>query len=407
MKQITDIESCAQNEAATPMEITSQETVAPTVKCDAADMKTKPASEEAKSDGEQVRSGWCLNAAGELARPVVELSSEVEAKPVKWLWENKIPRGNLSMIAGPGGVGKSFWTINMAAHITNGADWADGTPCEEGSVLFFHGEDGLADVYKQRFAANGVKENRVAFIKDKEVSSGNGVTKSSITVEEIEVIRQAILDTARQTGVPVKAVFIDPITNYLGRVHRNSGDGIRSVLRPLQQLAEEMDVSFVLVHHFVKGKRSDFQQLVSGSSAFVECCRAVWAVSHDSGDENKRYFAPVKFNYGCNPTAVSYRIGTSGKVEVLETDIHKTGEEITDEIAASKKAGRPQKALAEASRWLVDLLNEGEKPVKEIYVAAEAQGFSERTVDRAKEALGVKSTRRGFGKDSYSVWSLP
>lgn len=366
------------------------------------------ASKRQKTAGRQVRSDWCLNQAGEKVRPKLTRLSDVEAKPVQWLWKNKIPRGNLSMIVGLGSGGKTFQTIDMTAHITKGTDWADGTPCDKGSVLFFYGEDGL-DTYKERCKVNGVDLKRVVFMEGTEVFKDQESTEAGVTVSDIEVIRQAIHNTEEMTGLPVKAVFIDPITNYLGKVSGNSASGVRSVLHPLQRLAEELDVAIVMIHHFAKGRKAHLQQQISGSGALVECCRAVWGIFHDPV-ENLRYFAPVKFNCGADPTAISFQIiAPSGKVKVLETDIQRSAEEIADGITAAKKlaTGRPPKALTEVSDWLSDTLGDGEKSVKEIYAAAKALGYSERTVNRAKEALGIKSSKCGFGKGSYFVWMLP
>lgn len=399
---------CAKKKAVSPAKKAPREHVASAAKRVAMRPKTKPASKRRKSGGRQAQPDWCLNQDGEKVRPKLTRLSDVEAKPVQWLWENKIPRGNLSMIVGFGGEGKTFWTIDMTAHITKGTQWADGTPCEKGSVLFFYGEDG-ADTYKERCAANGVDQKRVMFLNGMEVFKDQESTETGVTVADIDVIRQAIRHTAEETGLPVKAVFIDPITNYLGKVSGNSASGVRSVLHPLQRLAEELDVAIVLIHHFAKGKKANLQQQISGSGALVECCRAVWGVFHDP-DENVRYFAPVKFNCGADPTTVSFQITVpSGKIKVFETGIRKWAEEVVGGIASTKKSasGRPPKVLAEASNWLSDILSSGEMPVKDIYAAAKVQGFSEKTVDRAKETLGVKSSKRGFGKDSYSVWTLP
>lgn len=405
MKRKISDKSCADKKAKT----TPKKHAKSTGKRNAGGAKTKPASKSRKSDGGQIDSGLCLNQAGEEVRPKLRQLSGVKSKPVKWLWKNKIPRGNLSMIVGQASGGKTFWTVNLTAHVTNGTDWADGTPCEEGSVLFFYGEDGLADTYKKRCKANGVNQDRVVFMEGTEVFKGSESAEASVTVADIGVIRQAIQDTTKTTGVPVKVVFIDPITNYLGKVSGNSASGVRSVLHPLQRLAEELDVAFVLIHHFAKGKRTNLQQQVFGTGALVECCRAVWGVFH-AVDEDVRYFAPVKFNCGADPTSVLFQIAKpSGKVKVLETDIRKSAEEITDELAAAKKAvaGRPPKALVEVSGWLSDHLSDGGKTAEEIYAAAAAEGFSSRTVDRAKSALGIKSVKHGYGKGSYSAWALP
>ena len=95
-------------------------------------------------------------------QPKLILASDVKQQAMRWLWENKILRGALSLITGLSGMTKTFWTVYMARCITNGRDWADGSPCELGSVLFFYGEEGIADLYMERLEANGVDRSKCA-----------------------------------------------------------------------------------------------------------------------------------------------------------------------------------------------------------------------------------------------------
>src|SRR5215469_11791087 len=63
--------------------------------------------------------------------------SEIEAKPVSWLWPARIARGKLTIIAGNPGLGKSQITASMAAVVTTGGRWpANGERCMAGDVLF-------------------------------------------------------------------------------------------------------------------------------------------------------------------------------------------------------------------------------------------------------------------------------
>lgn len=62
--------------------------------------------------------------------------ADIKAEHIKWLWKNRIPEGKLSLIVGDPGIGKSFFTIFMAAHVTTGKPWPDcSAPIEVGKVL--------------------------------------------------------------------------------------------------------------------------------------------------------------------------------------------------------------------------------------------------------------------------------
>ena len=61
----------------------------------------------------------------------------------------------------------------------------------------------------------------------------------------------------------------------------------------------------------------------------------------------------------------------------------------------------------QAVTWLQDFLASGERPAKEIYETAEANGIKKRTLGSAKKELDVKARLEGFGKDGIWYWSLP
>ena len=53
--------------------------------------------------------------------------ADVEAKPVDWLWDARIARGKLTLVAGEPGLGKSQIGIDLHARLSAGALWPDGT----------------------------------------------------------------------------------------------------------------------------------------------------------------------------------------------------------------------------------------------------------------------------------------
>jgi hypothetical protein len=63
--------------------------------------------------------------------------------------------------------------------------------------------------------------------------------------------------------------------------------------------------------------------------------------------------------------------------------------------------------LAEAMAFLTGLLEDGPKSQQEIKAKAVMAGVAYRTIERAKELLGVESERRGWGPGSVCYWRLP
>src|SRR6266542_294107 len=59
--------------------------------------------------------------------PLLRRLSDVVPQPVEWLWPQRFAVGKLSLIFGDPGKGKSFITLDMAARVSTGANWPDGS----------------------------------------------------------------------------------------------------------------------------------------------------------------------------------------------------------------------------------------------------------------------------------------
>lgn len=379
------------------------------------EIATESSDDENNSNVESVRNKSVLPKQGKTGkssknrkRPKLIRVSDVTEKAIQWLWGNKLPLGMLSLVTGLAGIGKSFLTVYMTAIITSGSNWPDGSPCEEGSVLFFYGEEGIEDTYIKRFRANGADQTKIVFMDGAEsIDENREHSEIDVTLAMVDVIEEAIRKTAEQTGFPVKMVVIDPIANYWGDIRENSNAEVRSVLKPLQHLAEKTKVAFVMIQHEGKGEKEHAQQRVLGSTGIVATCRAVWGVFIDPNDKDKRIFAPVKVNCGYDHTAVSYRITPpDGTVEIAEASIENlTADDIAKmqrQVNVNKRGPKTDK-VSDCMKQMEELLKDGDKAAKEIEKILLSNRFGMSTIQDAKRKLGAKSVRNG----SEWHWRLP
>ena len=68
------------------------------------------------------------------------------------------------MLAGAPGTGKSTIALTLAAVVTTGGRWPDGTICMPGHVLVWSGEDDAADTLLPRLLAAGGDPRRFHFV---------------------------------------------------------------------------------------------------------------------------------------------------------------------------------------------------------------------------------------------------
>src|SRR5919112_1139465 len=92
------------------------------------------------------------------------LLSEVETEQVTWLWRGWLALGKLSVLDGDPGLGKSATTLDIAARVSTGRLFPDGSECETeaGGVVILSAEDGLAETIKPRLEAAGADTPRIS-----------------------------------------------------------------------------------------------------------------------------------------------------------------------------------------------------------------------------------------------------
>lgn len=329
--------------------------------------------------------------------------SDIQAKPIHWLWKGRMARGKVSMIAGNPGLGKSQITASMAAIVTNGSRWpVDHSSCEQGQVVFLSAEDDAADTIRPRLEATGAILEKV-FIVDaiKDFDSDGQVIKRGFNLKTDLTRLGHLMDELNEVAL----LIVDPITAYLGGTDSHKNADIRALLSPLGDFASKYDVAIVCVSHLNKGGGTDALMRVSGSLAFVAAARAAFLVAEDA-ENGRRVFLPMKNNIGNDQSGLAFDVIGDTLPNGIETSkIVWHPEPITVTAAEVLNSdGSTCSALDDAKEFLIDELSAGGVLAKDLQKKAKEAGHGWRTIERAKTALGVKS-EKGF--DMQWRWRLP
>jgi putative DNA primase/helicase len=333
------------------------------------------------------------------AKPKLVCMQDVAPREISWLWENRFAAGRVTLIVGMPGCGKSFVTCDMAARVSTGKAWPDGSPCERGNVLFITAEDDPGDTIRPRLDAHGADVGRVFILQGKLLPNETGEPDEvCLSLQDVALIEQAMQEIGN-----VRLIVIDPIGSFMGgSVDSHRDNEVRSVLAPIAKLAEQSGAAVVMVAHRRKGNAGSADDSALGSRAFVGLARSVWHLSKDTDDPERRLFLNGKNNLAKEQDGLAFRI-TDGSVDWETSPVSMTADE---QFAAERLVpdGEPRSALDDAIAWLEQALSLGEMAATEIQRKAKQDGIAERTLRRAADKLGVTKTRLGYQQPVR--WSL-
>ena len=340
--------------------------------------------------------------------PIVQIScaADIKPEPIRWLWEGWLARGKFHILAGQAGTGKTTIAIALAATVSNGGRFPDGTRAPVGNVLIWSGEDSAEDTLVPRLMAAGADMNRVHFIGD--VRHGDE-TRSFDPSTDI----RAMVDATTRIG-EVALLIVDPVVNAVAGDSHKNGE-VRRALQPLVDFGEKLGCAVMGISHFSKGTGGkDPMERVTGSLAFAALARVVLATGKIiEGDAVRRIFCRAKSNIGIDSGGFEYdlqQLEISGHKDLFSSyvawgqAVEGSARELLAEPDNRDIGKQNSSALDDAKEFLLELLSNGALPQKQIKADAEGASHSWATVRRAKEELSIKAIKTSSGAWE---WKLP
>jgi putative DNA primase/helicase len=353
---------------------------------------------------------WLMNligeptSAGSQSAPSVILvrTSDIVPAKVEWLWQGFIASGRLTGLVGYPGLGKSQVSLDLAATVSTGRDFPGGASNgKAGDVIILSAEDDPADTIVPRLIAAGADLSRIHIVKA--VKDGDGERPFNLSVDLDRLERE-------QDLTQVKLLVIDPASSYLGsakgnHVNRNNSGDVRTILGRLANFAAKHELAVLAVSHLNKSSGTSAITRIMGSTEWVAVPRAVFLVTEEAGT-SRRLFLPLKNNLAPDRVGYAFRIEDRIVADGIKTSAvvwdHDPVTITADEALAA--AAKNKKASSTAMDFLQQLLRDGPVDQTEaVRLGAEA-GFSKKNLRMARENLGVKSKKEGFGAEGKWVW---
>ncbi len=353
--------------------------------------------------------------AGEYAQDVSLIrASDVTPEAIAWLWNGWLAAGKMHVFGGAPGTGKTTISMGLAATVTTGGRWPDGTRSIAGNVVIWSGEDDPADTLIPRLSLSGADLSRVYFIA--EIRAGNE-RRSFDPARDMEPLRRKLAEIGG-----VKLLIVDPVVSAIaGDSHKNAE--VRRGLQPLVDLAGSMHCALLGITHFSKGTGGrDPVERLTGSLAFGALARVVLvAAKHqEEGEDGRtvRLFCRAKSNIGPDDGGFEYDLhqaelkthpGIFASSVLWGEAVEGAARELLATADATGDDGEGG-TLADAKRFLFDLLADGPLPTKTIKADADGAGYSWATIRRAQKALGIEPVKEGghFGATRQQwLWRRP
>jgi hypothetical protein len=326
--------------------------------------------------------------------------SDVEPKPVEWLWKHRIPLGKVTILDGDPGVAKSLFSLDLTARVTTGRALPDGSsPVRPAPVILLTVEDDAEDTIRPRLEAAGADLRLVYTLNATSwipTLGEDGSGDLQALKSEVERVRPVL-------------VVLDPLNSFLsGRVNAFRDHEIRRALNPLTMLAQDCRIALLTIRHLTKGSESNPLYRGGGSIGIIGAARSGLLMTRHPDDQDKRVLAVTKSNLGPEAPSLTFHL------EHVQTSVGEQPRVVWDGAVKYSAAelldgGDRDRAprRSEAMDVIIELLKDGDQPAKECEEELKEAGFSSRVWRPAKERLNVKSYKEKGVAHGRWMWHLP
>jgi hypothetical protein len=321
-------------------------------------------------------------------RLVFRTMEEITEEHLDWLWFPYIARGELSILEGDPGRGKSYLMQIVARAICDGIELPTvGEPVRvTGRVVYFDLENSAGSVTKPRLMANGLR-NLSNFV----------CCEEPFSIEDPDALDE-VYEYLEQTK-PTLVVF-DTLNTYLGKTDAYKGHEAQQTMVMFRELAKRFNCAVVVLRHLTKSSKGvSALYRGQGSISLAGLARVVMTVGGvPGGEEEDRAMIPVKLNVAAMPPALTFRISKYKKHSRFTFLDFKdlSASELLSYEAPKDEGVKP------AQEFLKEVLDDGGIEEARLMRMAEARSIDPRSLKKAAEALNVwKAKRKG-----KTIWAL-
>lgn len=301
--------------------------------------------------------------------------SDVEAEEVDWLWYPYIPLGKVTLLEGDPGLGKSWLTMALAAHISDNRKLLGARTRASGKVLLMSAEDGLGDTIRPRLdVLEANVKNIYAYAKPVFLDE-DGFAEVEAEIEKIKPL----------------LVIIDPIVAYMGaKVDLFRANETREIMSGLGQIAERHQCAILAVRHLTKGGKDKSIYRGVGSIDITAAARSALMVGPHPEEKDHRCVCHIKSNLAPKGETIEYSLDAHRKMPFRFEGFC---EFTPDDIMKANPDAMSAQTNEEAEKFLVDKLKKHSVEEELLYRDGEACGITRKSLRKASEKLEIRKIK--------------
>lgn len=199
----------------------------------------------------------------------------LELPPTEWIVDDFMPLGALGMLSGREKVGKGLLSLDVLASVAAEEPFLD-QAVRAGAVAYFAAEESLRDVRDRLQSRIGSTRDVPLFIAPLNTLIEEGVEPERLSLAD-PLALQRLANTITVDGLSL--VILDTLPE-MHDLPENDSDMMAPLLRPVRQMAHDLNATIVINHHQNRGNT------FRGSTAIKAAMDFEWSfVRTDEGDE--------------------------------------------------------------------------------------------------------------------------
>ena len=324
--------------------------------------------------------------------------SEYQEEEAEWIVPGWIPKGQISLIAADGGIGKTtLWCHIIAALSSGSACILDppGFTREPMKITFMTTEDSVRKKLRKKLRLAGADMDNIItpdFAMDR-----TGLLRSlNFGTEEMDRVLRYLK--------PVLCIF-DPVQGFTPpKVNMGSRNEMRDCMAPLISIGEDIGTTELIVCHTNKRKGAYGRDRIADSADLWDISRSVMMAGFTE-DQGVRYLSNEKNNYAPPQETILFTIDA-------DEQIHKAGTswKRDREYIQGAEVSRTAPVREDCKAFTLQTLEEagGAMPTATLEETAKSAGYSFSAITRMKKALKAEGSIKYFhtGSNTDRVWHM-